>query len=106
LEENTEYVVLSGSATTDTIKDILLNKKNKLGIIVKDPTRIFIESKDFHILQRMGMDLRVVDNINIIAITVNPYSPEGYYFDPYDLLHKMRNAVPQIPVFDVMQGEF
>lgn len=105
LEESTEYVVLSGSATTDTIKDVMLNKKNNLGIIVKDPTRIFIEPKDFHILQRMGMNLQVVDNINIIAITVNPYSPEGYYFDPHEFLKKMRNAV-QIPVFDVMQGEF
>lgn len=105
LREDTGYVVLSGSATVDTVKDILLNKKSSFKIIVKDPTRIFIPSKDFHILQKMGMELRVVEGINIIAITVNPYSPEGYYFDPAELLERMRSAAPQIPVFDVVQGE-
>lgn len=105
LTENTRFIVLSGSATVETIKDILLNKKSSFEIIVKDPTRIFIPPKDFYILQKMGMALRVVENINIIAVTVNPYSPEGYYFEPEELLTRMRNAVPHIPVFDVIQGE-
>lgn len=105
LKEDTEYIVLSGSATVGTLKDILLNKKSDIKIIVKDSTRIFIPADQFHILQRMGMKLLVVENINIIAVTVNPYSPEGYYFEPVELLNTMRNAVPYIPVFDVIQGE-
>lgn len=105
LKEDTAYIVLSGSATVGTIKDILLNGKSPIKIIVKDSTRIFIPASDFYILQKMGMELRVVENINIIAVTVNPYSPEGYYFEPLEFLHAMRNAVPQIPVFDVIQGE-
>lgn len=105
LEEDTGSIVLSGSATVDTVKDILLNMKSKLKIIVKDSTRIFIPASDFAILQKMGMRLRVLESINIIAITVNPYSPEGYCFEPSELLEAMRNAVPGIPVFDVIQGE-
>lgn len=105
LREDAAYVVLSGSATVSTIKDILLNKKNPIKIVIKDSTRIFIPASDFCILQRMGMELRVVENINIIAVTVNPYSPEGYYFEPLELLDTMRNAIPNIPVFDVIQGE-
>lgn len=105
LEEDTGSIVLSGSATVDTVKDILLNMKSKLKIIVKDSTRIFIPASDFAILQKMGMRLRVLESINIIAVTVNPYSPEGYCFEPSELLEAMRNAVPGIPVFDVIQGE-
>lgn len=105
LEEDTGSIVLSGSATVDTVKDILLNMKSKLKIIVKDSTRIFIPASDFAILQKMGMRLKVLESINIIAITVNPYSPEGYCFEPSELLEAMRNAVPGIPVFDVIQGE-
>jgi hypothetical protein len=105
LKEDTAYIALSGSATVGTLKDILLNKKSSFKIIVKDSTRIFIPAADFSILQKMGMELRVVENINIIAITVNPYSPEGYYFEPKELLDTMRNAEPQISVFDVIQGE-
>lgn len=105
LREDTGYIVLSGSATVSTLKDILLNRKSDLKIIVKDSTRIFIPADQFHILQRMGMRLRVVESINIIAVTVNPYSPEGYYFEPLELLDTMRRAMPQVPVFDVIQGE-
>ncbi|HYE81032.1 MAG TPA: hypothetical protein VEG39_02565 [Clostridia bacterium] len=105
LKEDTAYVILSGSATVGTLKDILLNRKSRLKIVVKDSTRIFIPAADFYILQKMGMELRVVESINIIAVTVNPYSPEGYYFEPLELLDAMRNAVPHIPVFDVVQGE-
>lgn len=105
LEENTGSVVLSGSATVDTVRDMLLNMKSSFRIIVKDPTRIFIPASDFAILQKMGMMLRVLENVNIIAITVNPYSPEGCCFEPSQLLEAMRSAVSHIPVFDVIQGE-
>lgn len=105
LKEDTAYIVLSGSATVGTLKDILLNKKSRMKIIVKDSTRIFIPASDYCILQKMGMELRVLDSINIVAVTVNPYSPEGYYFEPLELLNTMRNAVINIPVFDVVQGE-
>lgn len=104
LKEDTAYIVLSGSATVDTVKDILLNRKSAVKIIVKDSTRIFIPAMDFFILQKMGLELRVVESINIIAVTVNPYSPEGYYFEPLEFFDTMRGAVPHIPVFDVVNG--
>ncbi|HYF84110.1 MAG TPA: hypothetical protein VEB00_13900 [Clostridia bacterium] len=105
LKSDTAYVVLSGSATAGTIKDILLNRKSAIKIIVKDSTRIFIPAAELYVLQRMGMELQVMENISIIAVTVNPYSPEGYYFEPSELLEAMKNAVPHIPVFDVVQGD-
>ncbi len=104
LTDSTRYVVLSGSATTDTLKDIMQNAKGDIQILVKDGTRVFIPPRDLHMLQKMGMQLKVVDAINIIAVTVNPYSPEGYYFESLTFLENMRRAVPDIPVFDVMQG--
>jgi len=104
LKEDTAYIVLSGSATVCTIRDILLNRKSPVKIIVKDSTRIFIPAGDFYALKKLGMELQVVENINIIALTVNPYSPEGYYLEPMKLLDTMRNAVPKIPVFDVIHG--
>ncbi len=105
MDETVDFIVLSGSATVSTIDDILLNKKSNLEIIVKDPTRIFIPKRELMIFQKRGMKLRVTDSINILAMTVNPYSPEGYYFDPAVFLDRMREAVNEkIPVYDVMQG--
>lgn len=104
LTEDTRYVVLSGSATVDTLKDIMQNAKSEITILVKDGTRVFIPQRELHLLQKMGLKLNVVDAINIIAVTVNPYSPEGYYFDSAAFLENMRRAIPDIPVYDVMQG--
>lgn len=104
VDENTAYVVLSGSATVETLKSLLSATRHDFKIVVRDPTRIFIPARDMLILQRLGLQLRTVDSINIISITVNPYSPEGYYFNPEEFLKKMRQAIPHIPVFDVIQG--
>lgn len=105
LKNSSRYVVLSGSATFETLRDIVLNKGDGIQIIVKDATRIFLSENELFMLSKTGMDLRVLESINIAAITVNPYSPEGYYFDPEEFLRKMREAIPSIPVFDVMQED-
>lgn len=105
LTDNARYVVLSGSANFDTLRDIVLSKGSKVQIVVKDATRIFLNESELFMLQKLGMRLNVIENIGIIAITVNPYSPEGYYFKPKLFLEKMREAIPNIPVFDVMQSD-
>jgi uncharacterized NAD-dependent epimerase/dehydratase family protein len=103
LSDNSKYVILSGSATFDTLKDIVISKKNKVQIVIKDATRVFINENEFFMLNKMGMDIKVIEAMNIIAITVNPYSPEGYYFEPEEFLRKMREEIKNIPVLDVMQ---
>lgn len=105
LNRNSRYVILSGSATFETLKAIVLNKGAGVQVIVKDATRIFLSESELFMLTKMGMDIKVTENINVAAITVNPYSPEGYYFDPIKFLDKMREAIPNIPVFDVMQED-
>jgi hypothetical protein len=107
LTEQTKYVILSGSATFDTLRDIVLSKRSKVQIIIKDATRIFLNENELFMLRKMGMQLKAIETMNIIAVTVNPYSPEGYYFEPEEFLNKMKEAIQSeninIPVLDVMQ---
>lgn len=103
--QDTSYVVLSGSATFETLNSIVLNKGADVQIIVKDATRIFLAENELFMLNKMGMDIKVLEDINVVAITVNPYSPEGYCFDPVELLRQMRETIPNIPVFDVILEE-
>lgn len=106
LDEDTAYVVLSGSATTDTIKQILLNKKSDFRIVVKDATRFFLSHMEYSLLKKMGMELRVVESLNIIAITLNPYSPDGYCFDCDEFLSLAKKEITQVPVFDVFDDKY
>ena len=50
-----------------------------------------------------GRDVRfaVRRHTNLAAVTVNPYSPEGWQFDPVFFIEKMKASV-SVPVFDVI----
>lgn len=100
-----EYVVLPGTLTGSFIryiKDIL--EDNNIKIVVMDGTKIFVNVMDYKSFERLGGKIQVVDPINLAAVTVNPYSPEGYYFDPVIFIEAIREALYPIDVFDCMQG--
>jgi hypothetical protein len=103
LTEDARYILLSGAVNMDTIRAVVLNCRDRVQVVVKDATRIFLTESELFMLNKLGMNLRVVDQINMIAVTVNPYSPEGYYFEPEEFLKKMRHTMKGIPVLDVMQ---
>ncbi|MBA1334838.1 MAG: hypothetical protein HPY66_0458 [Firmicutes bacterium] len=106
IDEDTAYVVLGGSLPGSALKDIAgaVGDKSKVSLVVRDATRIFIEPMEWQMFIKMGVRVEVVDSINLLAVTVNPYAPQGYYFDPGVFLEKMRETLYPVKVFDVMQG--
>lgn len=106
IDEDTRYVVFGGSLSGTTLKEVAAGLKDKPGVVlvVKDGTRIFVEPREWQYFMKIGVKVKVMDRINLLAVTVNPYSPEGYYFDPEMFLQNMREVLHPIPVFDVVQG--
>lgn len=106
IKDNSKYVVLPGSLVKKTIEDIIntTDKFKQVKFIVNDGTKIFIEPKQWMIYKRKGLDVQVLESVNIILVTINPYSPEGYYFEQSGFLLKMKEYLKKIPVFDVMYG--
>lgn len=105
IKEDYEYIVLPGTLMNSFIKSmhgVLRNKKIKM--VVRDGTRVFAEPMDFRIFERLGGEIEVIDPINLLAVTINPYSPEGYYFDPEVLLRAMTESLYPLDVFDCMRG--
>lgn len=105
IEEETRYVVLPGSMVKKTVEDVVLSNKRYRNIkfVVRDGTKIFIEPKDWLKFKRAGFSVEVLDKIEVLAITINPYSPSGYYFSPDEFLQKMRDYIPDVPVYNVME---
>lgn len=101
-----EYVVLPGTLTGSFIKSIgnILCNSN-ITIVIMDGTKVFVERMDYRSFERQGGKVRVIDPINLAAVTVNPTSPEGYGFDPVVFIHAIREALYPIDVFDCMRGE-
>ncbi|MSS43939.1 hypothetical protein FYJ27_09395 [Anaerosalibacter bizertensis] len=106
ISEDTKYVVVSGSLVKNTIEDMIktTRKYKNVKIIISDGTKVFIKPKDWLRFQRYGVKVEVLNSIELVAITTNPYAPQGYYFDPREFLEKMKGYVKEVPVIDVVLG--
>ncbi|MBS3994364.1 MAG: hypothetical protein KGZ33_01095 [Alkaliphilus sp.] len=107
ITEDTRYVALGGALVTGTLKQIMehTDQYKNVVFVVKDATRIFIQSKDWQYFMKSGFRIEVIDKIHPLAVTVNPYAPQGYYFNPKEFQEKLKKMLYPIPVFDVMRGD-
>ena len=104
IDEQTKYVYIPGAFTGSILADMDPAKLKNVEFVLKDPTRIFVDSLLWRQMKKRGLKIKVLKNIKICAVTVNPVSPEGYSFDGLELLEKMHEALPEIPVINVKQA--
>ncbi len=106
ITKDTKYIVLPGSLVKKTVEDIIMSSRRykEVEIIVKDGTKIFIDSMAWLRFVKYGLNVKVLNSISTLAVTINPYSPQGYYFDQTEFLHKMKSFLKDILVLDVMYG--
>ena len=102
IDENTTHVFVPGAFTASSVADINPKKLKNVTFVLKDPTKIFIGSTLWGKLRKKGLKIEVLENIKVAAITVNPTAPAGYAFDHEALVNAMQEAIPDIPVIDVM----
>jgi hypothetical protein len=55
---------------------------------------------------RQGIHLRTFDRIELEAITVNPVAPQSHRFDSAQLRTLMQEAIPDVPLFDVLHPDY
>ena len=101
IEEDTRYIFIPGAFTNSVVADITNKHLKKVEFILKDPTKIFVNIMDWGQLRKRGFKVKVLKNIEIAAITVNPWSPQGYTFDSDVLIEEMRKLIPDMPIIDV-----
>lgn len=106
LSDNSKYIVIPGSLVKNTLRDLTRTtiKYKDVEIVISDGTKVFIEPRDWLKFQRQGIKVRVLDGINLIGITINPYAPQGYYFEPEEYLKTMRSYIDSVPVVDLVLG--
>lgn len=101
ITEETEYVYIPGAFTNSVVCDISPKKLKQVRFILKDPTKIFINVMDWGRLRKRGFKVSVLKNIEVAAITVNPWAPGGYSFESEALLGALKEAMPDMTVIDV-----
>ena len=101
IDADTDYLYIPGALTISVLADIHPAKLKRTSLVLKDPTKIFIDSTTWQQLRKKGLRVSVLRNITVAAVTVNPWSPGGYSFDHKELLDAMSAMIPHIPVIDV-----
>lgn len=101
----TKYIVFSGSLTSKIIKEIHeACGGTDVIFVVRDATKIFISERELNYFLKVGIQLRVLDEINLLAITINPYSPYGYNYNSEEFMREMKAYFKNFPVYNVLES--
>jgi hypothetical protein len=80
--------------------------ERELRIVVADPTKVFLSRRGPGWYRRQGISIEVLETIELKAITVNPLAPQSHRFDSRQLRELIEQAVPDVPVLDVLDSSY
>ncbi len=106
--------LLRGAFTEELSRELLAQLPQQSGnvqseqqaeLVIGDATRIFCHSVVLQRLAARGLHVRVAAPIHILALTINPYTPE-YACTPQRLLDALIKELPSghPPILDVVSG--
>lgn len=105
INKDTKYIVFHGSLTSKVVKEIhQANGGDDVIFVVKDATKIFISERELNLFIKLGINFRVLYEINLLAITINPYSPMGYSFNAKLFKNEMDKYFKDISIYNVLES--
>ncbi|MCL2290638.1 MAG: hypothetical protein FWC34_08055 [Bacteroidetes bacterium] len=98
---NTLYV--TGIITNSLLNTLKIHKEVKnTTLVAKDFTKIFVDKDVLNHYLRAGGKLKVLNKNKLVAICVNPVSPQGSHIDSKKLVEALQKEI-EVPVYDVKQ---
>ncbi len=102
--------LLRGAFTEGLSRELLAqlpqqSSQRQAELVVGDATRIFCHPVFLQRLATRGINIRVADPIRILALTINPYTPD-YQCTPQRLMDALLKELPaeHPPIIDVVSG--
>jgi len=89
-------------AVTDKFFNFLKNQKQikEVELVVRDFTRIFASPETFYAFLKRGGKVKVLQKTKLIAVCINPVSPDGYHLNSDELKQALQEKL-DLPVYDV-----
>jgi len=69
--------------------------------LVSDSTKIFLDKEIFDKFIKLKGNIKVINKVNLIGLSINPTSIEGYNFDNKYFLERIQKKI-DIKVFNVL----
>ncbi len=102
--ENCSTLYVAGALVDAFLEKVRKNKNLKhVELVVRDFTKIFVTPQQLRLFEKMGGTIRVLQKSKLIAVTVNPTSPNGYVLDSDVLCDKLSQAI-NLPVYDLLKN--
>lgn len=107
IEADTRYVVIGGSLVTQTLEGIWEGTEyfSQCTFILQDATKLFLGPLEWERFRRRGFQVEVLASIPLLAVTLNPWAPQGYAFSPEDFKQELEAALGSVPVINYLEGE-
>lgn len=106
LSDKSKLIVIPGSLTGSLINDIgSHNSLRGMKLIVKDSTKIFLSEDEWLAVMSKKLEIMVMDEIKLIAVTVNPLSPKGYFFESDKLIKGLEKNHSDVAIIDVLMED-
>ena len=92
-----DTLFIKGAFTNRVFHNLVNNRKKfgKLKIVVRDATKILVEPSNFRKLNIIGVEIEVLNQIEILFVTYNPFSPYGYIFDNERFREKLEEKIQE-----------
>ena len=94
--------LFAAGAVSDRLLKILAAKRQGITLIARDFTKMFLTPEAYADFTRRGNRLLVLQRSRLLAVTLNPTSPQGYLLDSARACDTLADALG-IPVYDVMK---
>ena len=99
---NTLFV---SGAVSDRLLKFLTSRPNikDIKLIVRDFTKLFVTPEVYNNYVRSGGTLEVLQRSNLVAVCLNPTSPQGYTLNSEETCQRLSEAL-NCPVYDVLKN--
>ena len=94
--------LFASGAVSDRLLRILATKRKGITLIARDFTKLFITPEAYLEFTRRDGRLLVLQRSQLIAVTLNPTSPQGFLLDSRTTCAALSEAL-QTPVYDVVR---
>lgn len=85
LDESSHLIGIRGVVTDSFINSLMAGADLRgKTLVVEDATRLFLSTQTWNKLINLDVNLRVLQKIDLVALTINPFSPRGLHFDSYE----------------------
>lgn len=102
--QGTRCVFFGGALSDFMLKPLLMSSARLQDIcfIVRDSSKLLLSRDTYEKLLRRGVRLQVLDTVNLVAVTVNPFSAYGFHCSKEELTARMSDWI-DLPVINVME---